>query len=155
MMTPPQNTGYKKVGAYSMIKGAFNVNSTSVKAWRAFLQGNKALALESAQGTTDSGTGTPFPLASTTSNTSSNNGWEKFSRLTDDQIWDDNNTPSDLTDDTGLAVEIVHQVKARGPFMSISDFVNRRIALNSDPGVVPNVEDTDPRSYSGGDPGGD
>ena len=138
-----------------MIKGAFNVNSTSVKAWRAFLQGNKDLALESAQGTTDSGTGTPFPLASTTSNTSSNNGWEKFSRLTDDQIWDDNNTPSDLTDDTGLAVEIVHQVKARGPFMSISDFVNRRIALNSDPGVVPNVEDTDPRSYSGGDPGGD
>jgi hypothetical protein len=103
------------------------VNSTSVKAWRAFLQGNKALALESVQGTTESGTGTPFPLASTTSNTSSNNGWEKFSRLTDDQIWDDNNTPDDLTDDTGLAVEIVNQVKARGPFMSLSDFVNRRI----------------------------
>jgi hypothetical protein len=123
--------GYKKVGAYSMIKGAFNVNSTSVKAWRAFLQGNKALALESVQGTTESGTGTPFPLASTTSNTSSNNGWEKFSRLTDDQIWDDNDTASDLTDDTGLAVEIVNQVKARGPFMSISDFVNRRIGIDS------------------------
>jgi Tfp pilus assembly protein PilX len=126
----PSNTnhdGYKKLGAYSLIKGAFNVNSTSVKAWRAFLQGNKALALESAQGTNDTGTGTPFPLASTTSNTSSNNGWEKFSRLTDAQIWDDNDTPSDLTDDTGLAVEIVNQVKARGPFMSFSDFVNRRI----------------------------
>ena len=129
--TSTNHDGYKKVGAYSMIKGAFNVNSTSVKAWRAFLQGNKALALESVQGTTESGTGTPFPLASTTSNTSSNNGWEKFSRLTDDQIWDDNDTPSDLTDDTGLAVEIVNQVKARGPFMSISDFVNRRIGIDS------------------------
>ena len=106
--------GYKKVGAYSLIKGAFNVNSTSVKAWRAFLQGNKALALESVQGTTDAGTGTPFPLGSTTSNTSSNNGWEKFSRLSDAQI------------DT-LAEKIVDQVKARGPFMSLSDFVNRRI----------------------------
>ena len=59
------------------------------------------------------------------------NGWEEFSRLTDDQIWDDNDTPSDLTDDTGLAVEIVNQVKARGPFMSISDFVNRRIGIDS------------------------
>jgi hypothetical protein len=141
--------GYQKVGAYSMIKGAFNVNSTSVKAWRAFLQGNKALALESAQGTNDTGAGTPFPLASTTSNTSSNNGWEKFSRLTDDQIWDDNDTPDDLTDDTGLAVEIVNQVKARGPFMSLSDFVNRRITKDTDLTAVPNVEDTDPRAYQG------
>jgi hypothetical protein len=141
--------GYKKVGAYSLIKGAFNVNSTSVQAWRAFLQGNKALALESAQGTTDSETGTPFPLASTTSDTSSNNGWEKFSRLSDDQIWDDNDTPSDLTDDAGLAVEIVNQVKARGPFMSISDLVNRRIAKDIDFTAVPNVEDTDPRAYQG------
>ena len=147
--TTNKTPGYKKTGAYSLIKGAFNVNSTSVQAWRAFLQGNKALALESAQGTTDSETGTPFPLASTTSDTSSNNGWEKFSRLSDDQIWDDNDTPSDLTDDAGLAVEIVNQVKARGPFMSISDFVNRRIAKDTDLTAVPNVEDTDPRAYQG------
>ena len=124
--------GYKKVGAYSLVKGAFNVNSTSVKAWAAFLQGNKTLALESIQGTNDTGTGTPFPLANTTSNTSSNNGWEKFSRLTDAQIWNDSGTPNDFTDDTGLSVEIVNQVKARGPFMSLSDFVNRRIGVSTD-----------------------
>jgi len=147
--TSSNHDGYQKVGAYIMIKGAFNVNSTSVKAWAAFLKGNKAKALTTAQGTTESGTGTPFPLASTTSNASSNNGWEKFSRLTDEQIWNDNATPNDATDDTGLAVEIVNQVKARGPFMSISDFVNRRIALNTDPGVTPNVEDSDPRAYLG------
>ena len=116
--SPLNSDGYKKISAYSLIKGAFNVNSTSVSAWSAFLRGNKALAIKSNQGTTDSGTGTPFPLSSSTSNTSSNNGWENFSRLTDDQI--------DL-----LAVKIVDQVKARGPFMSISDFVNRRIASNA------------------------
>jgi len=147
--TSTNQDGYTKVGAYSMIKGAFNVNSTSVKAWAAFLKGNKNLALESAQGTTESGTGTPFPLASTTSNTGSTNGWEQFSRLSDDQIWDDNDTVNDFTDDTGLAVEIVNQVKARGPFMSISDFVNRRIAKDTDLTAVPNVEDTDPRAYQG------
>jgi len=142
-LTSPTNQtpGYKKIGAYSLIKGAFNVNSTSVQAWRAFLQGNKDLALESVQGTTDSKTGTPFPLASTTSAEihpkDPVNGvqdvelWEEFSRLTDDQIWDDNSTPNDLTDDTGLAVEIVNQVKARGPFMSLSDFVNRRVGNDS------------------------
>jgi hypothetical protein len=131
--------GYQKLGAYSLIKGAFNVNSTSVQAWAAILKGNKGLPLESAQGTPpDTGTGTPFPLASTTSNTSSIYGMEKFSRLTDDQIWDDKGTPNDFTDDAGLAVEIVKQVKARGPFMSLSDFINRRIA-----------ENTDPRAYQG------
>ena len=30
--------GYKKLGAYSLVKGAFNVNSTSVKAWAALLR---------------------------------------------------------------------------------------------------------------------
>ena len=138
--------GYKKVGAYSLIKGAFNVNSTSVKAWRAFLQGNKALALESVQGTTQTGTGTPFPLSSTTSaeinpkdplnGPQDEEKWEEFSRLSDSQI--------DL-----LAEKIVDQVKARGPFMSISDFVNRRIAKDTDLTAVPNVEDTDPRAYQG------
>ena len=129
--TSTNHDGYQKVGAYSMIKGAFNVNSTSIKAWAAMLKGNRSLALESVQGTTDSGAGTPFPLGSTTSDAGTNNGWEKFSRLTDEQIWDDNATPDNFTDDTGLAVEIVNQVKARGPFMSISDFVNRRIGNDS------------------------
>ena len=46
-------------------------------------------------------------------------------------------------------MEIVNQVKARGPFMSISDFVNRRIAKDTDLTAVPNVEDTDPRAYQG------
>jgi hypothetical protein len=112
LLTPAD--GYQKLGAYSLIKGAFNVNSTSVAAWSALLRGNKDLAIESLQGTTDSATGTPFPLSSSASNTTSTNGWEGFSRLSDSDI--DN-----------LAASIVDEVKIRGPFMSLSDFVNRRI----------------------------
>ena len=44
--------------------------------------------------------------------------WDGFSRLTDAQI-------------TSFATEIVNQVKARGPFMSISDFVNRQVSNNT------------------------
>ena len=113
-----QSDGYQKLGAYSLINGAFNVNSTSVAAWSAFLSGNKGLTIQSIQGTTDSGTDTPFPLSSSASDTTSNNGWEKFSRLSDSDI-------------SNLAASIVDQVRTRGPFMSISDFVNRRISSGS------------------------
>ena len=110
--------GYKKMGAYSLIQGAFNVNSTSVDAWAALLRGNKSLAITSQQATNDSADGTPFPLAAAVSDTNSQNGWEQFSRLSDDDI-------------EALAEAIVEQVKARGPFMSLSDFVNRRIGNDS------------------------
>ena len=110
--------GYQKLGAYSMINGAFNVNSTSVAAWSAFLRGNKDLVIQSLQGTADPATGTPFPLSSSVSDTTSNNGWEKLSRLSDNDI-------------SNLAAKIVDEVRVRGPFMSLSDFVNRRITDDS------------------------
>ena len=109
--------GYQKVGAYSLIEGAFNVNSTSVAAWAALLGANRDLAVEYAQGGSETSSGTPFP--SGTSPVTTANGaathWSGFSRLTDPEI-------------TQLATEIVNQVKARGPFMSLSDFVNRQLS---------------------------
>jgi hypothetical protein len=107
--------GYKKMGAYSLIDGAFNVNSTSVSAWTAFLRANRNLAIGYANGGTDGSAGSPFP--SSNSPVNPGNGaaalWAGFSRLSDAQV-------------TTLATEIVKQVKLRGPFMSLSDFVNHR-----------------------------
>jgi hypothetical protein len=108
--------GYKKTAAYSMIDGVFNVNSTSVAAWKAFLRANRNLAIEYAQsGGTDGNSGSPFP--SSTSPAAPGNGaallWSGFSRLSDSQV--------DL-----LAQKIVDEVKLRGPFMSLSDFINHR-----------------------------
>jgi len=114
------NDGYKKLGAYSLIAGAFNVNSTSVAAWTAFLRANRDLALNYAQGAgSDTATGSPFPGSQSPSAPGNGaNGpkpqWSGFSRLTDAQI-------------TALATRIVAQVKLRGPFMSISDFINHKM----------------------------
>lgn len=111
------NDGYRKLGAYSLVNGAFNVNSTSVAAWEALLQGNRDVAVDFVEGRgLDSNSGTPFP--SSTSPVAQGNGakqyWSGFSRLSDAQI-------------RNLAVEIVNEVKLRGPFMSLSDFVNHRV----------------------------
>ena len=115
------DNGYKKMGAYSLIDGAFNVNSTSVSAWTAFLRANRDLQINYAENGTNNEKGSPFPnglspvAPKTGPDVSPQSAfWSGFSRLTDAQI-------------TALAEEIVNQVKLRGPFMSLSDFVNHRV----------------------------
>ena len=110
------NDGYKKTGAYSLIDGAFNVNSTSVAAWAALLRANRNLAVDYAQsGGSDASSGSPFPSSdSPTKIAGAKAQWSGFSRLSDAQI-------------SGLATRIVAQVKLRGPFMSLSDFINHKM----------------------------
>ncbi|MEX1048734.1 MAG: hypothetical protein WED15_04345 [Akkermansiaceae bacterium] len=108
--------GYKKMGAYSLIDGAFNVNSTSIPAWTALLRGNRNLGVDFTQGGSDGASGAPYP-ASTAPSAPGNGSaalWSGFSRLSDAQI------------DT-LAAKIVAEVKLRGPFMSLADFINHRV----------------------------
>jgi len=109
--------GYKKLAAYAMINGAFNVNSTSVMAWQALLSANRDLAVRQSEGSADSASGTPFPAGALPA--AGNGAWAGFARLSDQEIQD-------------LAEAIVDQVKARGPFMSLSDFVNRQVSSNQD-----------------------
>ncbi|MCP5538167.1 MAG: hypothetical protein H7A51_18285 [Akkermansiaceae bacterium] len=109
--------GYRKMGAYSLIAGSFNVNSTSVRAWTALLRANRGLAVTYAQGGNDSGSAGTSPYPRGTSPASSKQAeqyWSGLSRLSNAQIDD-------------LAEEIVKQVKLRGPFMSLADFVNHRV----------------------------
>jgi Tfp pilus assembly protein PilX len=110
------NDGYKKMAAYSLIDGAFNVNSTSVAAWTAFLRANRDLTVDYAQnGGSDGSSGSPFPSSdSPVKLAGAKPQWSGFSRLSDAQVSD-------------LATRIVAQVKLRGPFMSLSDFINHKM----------------------------
>jgi hypothetical protein len=110
------NDGYQKTGAYSLIDGAFNVNSTSVEAWTAFLRANRNLAVDYAQsGGSDGSSGSPFPSSnSPVKLAGAKPQWSGFSRLSDGQV-------------SALATRIVAQVKLRGPFMSLSDFINHKM----------------------------
>lgn len=119
-----------KIAGHLLVSGSFNINSTSVDAWRILLSSmrNKTMAhLESGSAPSDhTPAGTPalpgmltnsVPLPSSDFNSDPNNTarqWIGGRVLSDDEI-------------DQLAEAIVRQVKSRGPFLSLSEFVNRRL----------------------------
>ncbi|MEY4404060.1 MAG: hypothetical protein RIR91_2095 [Verrucomicrobiota bacterium] len=116
---------YLRFGAYLTVPGQFNVNSCSVPAWRAVLGHLRDQQVPVAKAPTGDVTlekarhplprMTPSPEAATGSGTPAA-ALTGFAALTDAQL-------------DQLAVEIVKQVRARGPFLSLSEFVNRRLRL--------------------------
>lgn len=119
--TPPieELTHYRWIARHLMLNGAFNINSTRKEAWKAFLSSLKDVELDKVN--TDSGTVSTLTesesLASRSVVVAGNRGeaWTGYASLSDSEI------------DT-LAENIVREVKKRGPFLSIADFINRRIS---------------------------
>lgn len=127
--------GYKHASKYLTVAGGFNVNSTSQRAWEATLLGLKKRRILYSR------SGRPSVL---------NNSQTSFSRFgvassdkshVDDygsigvtqgipdgeaMAWSDLRTLSD-TQIRSLAQNMVKEVKKRGPFLNMSDFVNRRL----------------------------
>jgi hypothetical protein len=109
--------------ASTAVAGAFNVNSTSVRAWTAFLSSQRNLKVPTALAGTDN-SGTPFlrnlrPQQGKVQGTLNNasfaaSTWGGYRSLTDAEI-------------AQLATAIVTEVRKRGPFLSLADFVNRRL----------------------------
>ena len=127
--------GYLKAAKHLMVDGMFNVNSTSVPAWRALFAGirerslvyrenngalnkiavpsGKRIAISrfdtevSSEEVDDPETGVTMP-----------DGWPGWSGV---RFLDDAQLKK-------LAEECVKQVKLRGPFLNFSEFVNRRLS---------------------------
>ncbi len=110
-----------------LVDGAFNVNSTSVDAWEAFLSGTYGIPFLEMDETgaitglepveervrfprVHSVFGEPFETGSPTPE----GYWTGFRALTSDEIRE-------------LAVEIVDQIKERGPFLTLGEFINRKL----------------------------
>lgn len=130
--------GHKHIAAWQMMEGSFNINSTSVNAWKAMLgsirdphavvnminKGSNSCALTELDSTGDDKTRfSRFRLPA--SKSEADDGDPK------DAYW---MGPREYTEDElqTLAENIVKQVRARGPFLSLSEFVNRRIGPASD-----------------------
>lgn len=116
---------YLRFGAYLTVPGQFNVNSCSVPAWRAVLghlrdqqvpvakTATGSVAMEAARNPLMRMLPSPESANSSGSPAAALTG---FAALTDAQL-------------DQLALEVVKQVRLRGPFLSLSEFVNRRLRL--------------------------
>lgn len=121
-------TDYATFAQHLYNKGAFNVNSTSVEAWALFLASGSNESLPILDMLTSSST---FANAAYSTETAVS----RFSPLigdavagdTDDQTrWAGHRRLSPVQIMT-LAENVVVEVKKRGPFQSVSEFVNRQI----------------------------
>lgn len=138
--------GWKYIAQYLMIDGGFNVNSTSVDAWAAALQGmarrqlvtNASGKLSLVEGSSEDNTDTVmFPrfMVSTSNKSIDPNGGYSMMMGSNDvrgggsgglAAWGDIRE-LDASQIRQLAEAMVEQVKQRGPFLNMSDFVNRRL----------------------------
>jgi len=114
-------TGFQEAAANLTVDGGFNVNSTSVDAWRMLLASFIGESVTAGDGAPSNlvvnspVTSKLYPLLSEgTVDPSSARAWSALRSL----------TPSEIN---LLAEAIVEEVKRRGPFLSLSDFVNRRL----------------------------
>ena len=113
--------GGAQSAAYILTKGGFNVNSTSVPAWISVLSSLATSDVPLVAGATEKNPdGTPFlrmrqPVKGIGGGlTPNDNLWNSYRTLDNSQI-------------KKLAEEIVAEVKIRGPFLSMGEFVNRRL----------------------------
>jgi hypothetical protein len=123
----PAEDAWKKASSHLMLDGAFNINSTSVDAWKTFFWGLRG--------------GTMLYLDPDSGNVSQKRVPENrvaFSRFSLPGSADEGSNAGDPASWLGirlldekqidrLAAECVRQVKLRGPFLNMADFVNRRL----------------------------
>jgi type II secretory pathway pseudopilin PulG len=134
IVNSPKGDGWMKIASRLEVDGMFNVNSTSIDAWKALLghaQSISKLGTYGANGigTVEPSTGNPLTRGVITTDVEAGNDpaiggrlanaaeITGFRSLTDEQIED-------------LATKIVEQVRLRGPFLSLSEFVNRQLNDN-------------------------
>lgn len=131
-------TSWYDIASKMEVDGMFNVNSTSAEAWKALLKNLKGAMVpmnvtDPAQNALDAGSDSPAPRTSVAGaiDPEQVNGTiaklSSYTRMTDEQI-------------DALADQIVEQIKLRGPFLSLSEFVNRQLSSDTDLAVAGAVE---------------
>jgi hypothetical protein len=114
---------YHRSARHLVINGAFNVNSTSKIAWAsliASLRSSPEMKITLQDGSSIQANDVysrflaPYKTVYVDGDELDEETWIGHRKLTDDQIFE-------------LAQEIVKEVKQRGPFISLADFVNRRL----------------------------
>lgn len=110
-----QESAIYRLPAYLLVDGAFNVNSTSKNAWKALFASVREQELLTIGGSNET-FNHPFGTLGYAANPATSGTEGDWSGLRD----------LDNSEIDSLAEAMVEEVKARGPFLSLADFVNRR-----------------------------
>jgi hypothetical protein len=106
-------TNLHQAAAHLLLDGAFNVNSTSIEAWKSLLAATRGRGNDG---------GGVFPRLDNAPAGDARDG-----EVHGDKLWAGRRELSDA--EIGrLATAVVEEVKKRGPFLGLADFVNRRLA---------------------------
>lgn len=125
----PQPDAAERVAAYLSIQGMFNINSTSVEAWKAVLAGLKGLPapVSGPAGGDDLATAADgVPVAALLAPVDQISPGEGTVDVLDPAQWIGRRVLTE-SDVDSLARAITREVRRRGPFLSLGDFVNRRV----------------------------
>lgn len=141
----PTQDSINKVASYLRVVGMFNVNSTSVEAWKAVLgslkdrpivvrteNGTESIASEDGD-TPVANINAPRNVIVSDESGMMQDQWYGRRVLADNEI-------------ESLAQGIVYEVRKRGPFLSLADFVNRRVGSDKDlarAGAIQSALDSD------------
>ncbi|MFC4991598.1 hypothetical protein [Rubritalea tangerina] len=111
-------THYRWIARHLMLDGAMNINSTRVEAWKSWLGSLKGKQIDRVSETgvmsVQDVEGVAFSRAAVTAG-DADELWKGYSKLNDQDI-------------EKLAEKMVEEVRKRGPFLSVADFVNRRLS---------------------------
>lgn len=135
---------FESIASKLEVAGMFNINSVSLDAWKALLRQSRDAEVPylSANGRTqtDAAVSYSYPRTSIAGDRATNSGsgesnagfpaaaeFAGHRALTDEQI-------------DALAQEIVNEVNKRGPFLSLAEFVNRRLTSDKDLAIAGTIQ---------------
>lgn len=133
--TDPTDEGFKNLASYLRVDGMFNINSTSVEAWKAMLgslKGRSVIVRDSSGKESIAPAGTNIPVAGLHNPLDFvANGADGSIDVRNPNQWGGRRELSEKEVDD-LAKALVVEIRRRGPFLSLADFVNRRVGSDKD-----------------------
>jgi len=140
---------YQTISSEIEVEGMFNINSVSLDAWKAILKhsrGGEVPYIDKSGVTSISSTSDttfPYPRTSIAGDQSTNSGSDEsadpstsfdeaanfagYAELTEEEV-------------DALAEEIIKEIRLRGPFLSLSEFVNRQLSTDKDLAIASAIQ---------------
>lgn len=135
---------FETVASKLEVEGMFNVNSVSEDAWKAILRQSRGVQVPylGANGSTSSGntSGVTYPRTSIAGEQGTDSRSSSSGLLFPDSVEFAGHRVLTDTQVDALAGEIVREIQKRGPFLSLSEFVNRQLTTDKDLAIASTIQ---------------